>query len=229
MDLKFYKEALFGGMTGNAFKLGMVLTGGWFWVRVSGCAVLYRGESLSTIDFDNILAVGDSVAGQISAPGWLEHRAEGRYLYAVRRANGCGMIEYGLRGVAVIVFDNEGLLCRPAPNGVFGLAARRAASGRAELGWYYCPLGQEAEPASFKIYSDNGSGQVDFENQVGVVEYKGKGFYSFAADFVIGGACAKFAVRAEDEKGIASFPAVVNLEPGYADIPKVRITGAEAL
>jgi hypothetical protein len=221
MDLKFYKEVLFGGMTGNAFKLGTVLTGGWFWVRVSGCAVLYRGESLSTIDFDNILAVGDSEAGQIRAPGWLEHRAGGSYLYAVRRANGCGMVEYGLRGVAAIVFDNEGLLCRPGPNGIFGLTVRQAGSQKAELGWYYCPLGQGAEPASFAIYN-NGV-------RIGTAEFKGRGFYSF----IIAGLNDEkncFAVKAEGKSGVQDWLArSLRFEISGASPGKARIVIAEAL
>jgi len=40
------REALFNGATAAAFKLGTVLTQGWFWVRRSGCAAVYRGASI---------------------------------------------------------------------------------------------------------------------------------------------------------------------------------------
>jgi len=35
------REALFNGMTANAFKLGTTLSLGWFWLRIAGCSALY--------------------------------------------------------------------------------------------------------------------------------------------------------------------------------------------
>jgi hypothetical protein len=200
MERQFLKESLFAGQTSNSFKLGTVLTGGWFWVRTGGCMLLYRGDDLSTVDFTNILAVDDADAERINVPSWLEHRAESSYLYVVRRANNCGMMEYGLQGLVFVWFDSEGRLGGPRPNRVFGLTARQVRADKAELGWYYCPLGQETSPACFKIYNDEGGGQMDFENEIGFVGYEGKGFYSFTVEGLNGGK-KSFAVRAEDKTG----------------------------
>jgi len=200
MDVKFYKEALFGGMTSNGFKLGTVLSGGWFWLRNKGCMMLYRGEDFSVMDFENILAVFEIGAEQIEAPAWLEHKAGGRYLYAVRRANICGDEEKGLAALSVLEFDDEGNLEAAGPNRVFGLSAEVLATGEAELVWFYNPLGQKSEPVSFKIYSNGGIGEVDFESEIGVVNYKGKGFYRFKAQPLSEGRYL-FAVRAENKSG----------------------------
>ncbi len=43
MEKGWLREALFGGATCNGFKLGTVLSLGWFWSRVGGCSVLSRG------------------------------------------------------------------------------------------------------------------------------------------------------------------------------------------
>jgi hypothetical protein len=222
MDLKFYKEALLRGMTGNAFKLGTVLTGGWFWVRIRGCMMLYCGDDLSTIDFDHILAIESADAEQInvSVAGGPEHCAGDSYLYVVRRANNCGMMEYDLQGLVFVRFDSEGRLGRPRPNGVFGLQARQVASEKAELGWYYCPLGQRAEPACFVIYIS--------DVRIGTVEFKGKGFYSFAIEQLDEGRSC-FAVKAEDRTDVSGPPAVCCLELNCAVPPKARIISAEAL
>ena len=72
MDSAFYKDALFAGMTTNAFKLGTVLHLGWFWPRLNGCSLLYRGDSIETIDFDKIIAVGNSDASEIQPPDYLQ-------------------------------------------------------------------------------------------------------------------------------------------------------------
>jgi len=67
------REALFNGATAAAFKLGTVLTQGWFWVRRSGCAAVYRGASMDRVDFNNILCVAEADAKQISLPAYLPH------------------------------------------------------------------------------------------------------------------------------------------------------------
>ena len=200
MEKKFYKEALFGGMTSNAFKLGTVLTGGWFWVRNRCCMMLYCGDDISAMDFENILAVFERDGEQINVPNWLEHKATGRNIYAVRRANCCGNEEKGLKGIVIVEFDDEGNLAGLKPNSVFGLTIRRIAPDEVELVWFYCPLGQGSEPVCFKIYSDRGSGQIDYENHIGLAVYKGKGFYSYTVEQLNDGRHI-FAVRAENRAG----------------------------
>jgi hypothetical protein len=229
MDKKFYKESLFSGMTSNSFKLGTVLTLGWFWVRVRGCMMLYRGNDFYAIDFTNILAVFEADAEQINVPGYLEHRADSGYLYVVRRANCCGEEEKGLRGLVSIRFDSEGRLEEPRPNSVFGLAARQVATDKAELGWFYCPLGQGSVPVCFRVYSDGGSGQIVFENEIGLVGYEGRGFYSFTVEQLNEGANL-FAVRAEDESGVQDGRlSSIGFELDCAAPQKAQIVRAETL
>ncbi len=113
MESKFLKDALFAGMTGNAFKLGTVLTLGWFWTRVCGCSALYRGGSMETIDFDDILAVADIEAEQISPPGYLEHDEGTTYFYVIRRVNGGGEQEKSLASAVKVSIDASGNLAEP--------------------------------------------------------------------------------------------------------------------
>ena len=71
METMWLKEVLFAGQTSNAFKLGTVLTLGWFWPRIAGCSVLYRGSSMETIEFENILAVTEADACQVLPPSYV--------------------------------------------------------------------------------------------------------------------------------------------------------------
>ena len=229
MDKKFYKEALFGGMTSNSFKLGTVLTLGWFWVRVRGCMMLYRGNDFYAIDFTNILTVFEADAKQINVPGYLERKADSSYLYVLRRANCCGEEEKGLRGLVSVRFDSEGGLEWPRPNSVFGLTARQVAADKTELGWFYCPLGQGIVPVCFKVYSDGGSGQIVFENEIGFVGCEGRGFYSFTVEQLNEGANL-FAVRAEDEAGIGDgLLSSVCFDLDCASLQKAQIVSVEVL
>ncbi len=200
MDTKFYRDALFGGMTSNAFKLGTVLTLGWFWVRRDGCAILYRGSSFWTVDFEDILLVTGPEPIEITVPSYIPHEGGQTYYYAVRRANGFGCLEHGLQGVVKAVIDAEGRLLKPRPNSVFALKAEQQTDSSIRLSWYYCPLAQESEPVRFNIYGDNGTGEVDYENAIAVTEYEGKGFYSCEVTVADDGRYS-FAVRAEDKAG----------------------------
>ena len=56
MDVKFF-DSLFEGDSANGVKLCMGLTGGDFWPQIMGCQIIYRGNSIEDIDFENVLAV----------------------------------------------------------------------------------------------------------------------------------------------------------------------------
>jgi len=201
MESKFLKDALFAGMTGNAFKLGTVLTLGWFWQRVCGCSALYRGGSMETIDFDDILTVADIEAEQISPPGYLEHGEGTTYFYVIRRVNGGGNEEKTLSAAVKVSIDAGGNLAKPRPNSIFSVRAQQTSPGEIELVWYYCPVEQEKEPVCFRIYYDAGTGQIDYYNPLAAISYIGRRFYSYRVELPEAGTY-QFAVRAADSNGM---------------------------
>ena len=201
MEKKWLKEALFASMTANAFKLGTILTLGWFWPRVAGCFTLYRGASMETIDFDNILAVGALDAEQVQTPKYLAHANSTAYFYVIRRVNNCGDLEHTLAAAVKVSIDADGDLVQLGPNSIFEARAKQLAGSKAKLLWYYCSLGQNSEPGCFKIYYDNGTGQIDYENPIATISYAGKKFYSYQSGSLEAGRYL-FAIRAEDASGI---------------------------
>lgn len=200
METKRLKEALFSGMTANAFKLGTVLTLGWFWPRVTGCIMLYRGFSMSTIDFDTILAVGAFGAAQIQPPSYLPHASSTTYFYIIRRANNCGDEECTLAAAVKVVIDADGELAQPQPNGIFEVKVEQVTGSKIQLVWFYCPLGQQSELVCFKVYYDAGTGQIDYENSLAAIPYAGRRFYNYQSDTLDAGKYL-FAIRAEDAAG----------------------------
>lgn len=200
MELMWLKEALFAGQTANGFKLGTAMTFGWFWVRLGGCTLLYRGADMGAVNFENVLAVEGVEAGQIKPPEYVQHEAGEAYFYVVRRANGCGGIERTLQASAKVVIDGGGGLELPKPNRVFDIWASRIEGGAVRLVWFYCPIEQGAKPAQFRVCWDNGTGEVDYENPLAVIAYRGPRFYSFDSEEV-GAGTFLFAVRAEDASG----------------------------
>lgn len=198
METKWLKEALFGAMTSNAFKLGTVLTGGWFWVRLTGCTILYRGDSMQEIDFDNILAVANMDASQISPPNYLPHHNGMTYYYVVRRVNSGGYQEHTLSAAVKVWLNENGQLVAGYPNNVFEVKAKQVAGNKIQLVWYYCPIQQKSPPVCFNLYGDGGTGQIDYENPLAVINYVGRRFYSYQSDTLQPGKYL-FAIRVCDD------------------------------
>jgi len=201
MEAKFLKDALFGGMTANAFKLGTVLSLGWFWMRVEGCCVLYRGDSIDRIDLADVLAAGEADACEISAPSYVRHEPCSSYFYVLRRISGSGEEEQSLRALVRVRIGSGGELSAPRPNGIYALRARRLVGQKVELIWFYSPLGQESEPVCFRVYQGAGTGEVDYDNPVATLGYAGRRYYSFTSGSLEAGDYV-FVVKAEDAAGI---------------------------
>jgi len=201
VERQWLVEALFDGMTANAFKLSTVLTGGWFWMRRSGCSALYRGPGMEQIDFANILAVAEQDAGSISPPDYIPHHNPSTYFYVVRRFNNCGYQERTLAAAVKVAIDANGNLVEPQPNNIFACRVDQVDGNKIQLIWFYCPLEQKSQPVYFKIYYDSGLGQIDYENPIATISYQGRKFYSYQSVALATGRYL-FAIRAEDAAGI---------------------------
>lgn len=229
MEAKFLKDSLFAGMTNNAFKLGTVLTLGWFWSRITGCTVLYRGSSMEQIDFANILAVGGADACEVSPPSYVQHNSGSTYFYVVRRANNCGQQEYTLAAAVKISIDADGNLAPPQSNDIFGAGAQQVSGSKVQLIWYYCPVEQKTEPVCFKVYYDSRTGQIDYESPIAVICYAGRGFYSYRSDALDAGTYL-FAIRAEGAGGVENGSlARIRVQLDAISPDGVDILSAEAL
>ena len=186
MESKWLQDALVGGMTSNAFKLGTVLSLGWFWMRPSGCATIYRGASVDTVDFEIVLAVSDVDADSISLQS-VAHSANSVYVYVLRRVNCCGDEEMSLNAAVRVAFDGEGNLVATGCNGIFDIKAKQVAGPRVAILWYYCPANQGQACSGFEVYGDNGSGTIDYNNAIETIDYIGPRFYAFESSVLSGG------------------------------------------
>jgi len=200
MESRFLKDALFAGMTANAFKLGTVLTLGWFWQRTSGCSVLYRGLAMEAIDFDNVLAVSEINVSETSAPTYVLHSNNTIYFYVIRRVNRCGNQEHTLSAAVKVVIDSNGNLAAAESNNIFVLKAAQLADKKIQLDWFYCPIEQKQAPVKFNIYYDSGTGQIDYQNSLVSINYTGRKFYSYQTNTLQPGKYL-FAIRVQDSVG----------------------------
>lgn len=229
MELAWLKEALLAGQTANGFKLGIAVSLGWFWVRVGGCRIVYRGESMGTVDFEDILAVAGPDAGEIDLPSYLSHEPGQVWFYVVRCANQCGWIEQTLRAAVKAAIDASGGLEAAGPNDIFELAARQISGGRVELVWYYCPIEQGKCPVEMRVYFDGGTGEVDYQNPVATVAYKGRRFDRYQSDRLEQGRYL-FAIRAADAAGSErESMGQVAIEVAGENAEAIEIIGVERL
>jgi hypothetical protein len=229
MDKRFLREALFAGMTANAFKLGTVLTCGWFWPRVYGCSILYRAESMDAIGLGNILTVKETGAGQIGPPIYLSHNADSIYFYVVQRANICGDEGRTLSAAVKVSINAAGELAEPVPNNIFMASVEQVDGGKVQLVWIYCPLKQQSPPERFNVYCDGGTGQIDFENRISAVGYVGRRYYGYKSDSLSAGKYL-FCVKAEDATSSESASsAQIVIQTNLTSPDTIVILSAEAL
>jgi hypothetical protein len=186
MESKWLQDVLVGGMTSNAFKLGTALSQGWFWMRPSGCATIYRGASVDTVDFEIVLAVSDADADSIS-PQSVAHSASSVYYYVFRRVNCCGDEEMSLNAAVRVAFDGDGDLIAAGCNGIFDIKAKQIAGPRVVILWYYCPASQGQPCSGFEVYGDNASGTIDYNNAIEMIDYIGPRFYVFESSLLSAG------------------------------------------
>lgn len=203
IERQWLTDTLLLGMTANAFKLGTALSGGWFWMRPTGCCVLYRGHSMEQIDFTNILAVVELGAEIMSLPSYVPHCSSSTYFYVVRRFNICGYQERTLAAAVKVSIDAQGSLAQPQPNNIFAARADQVAGNKVQLTWFYCPLEQKSQPMRFKVYCDSATGKIDYENPIATIGYGGQKFYSYQNDALPAGRYL-FAIRAEDAGGVVN-------------------------
>ncbi len=223
------KEALFNGMTADAFKLGTVLSLGWFWIRSKGCSILYRGCSMDEIDFAKILAVSEPDDCEISPPGYIAHTSGATYFYVIRKFNGCGYQENTLAAAVKVSIDSNGELAEPTPNKVFDSIIEPFEGDKINLVWFYCPIKQGSSPVCFNVYYDSQTGQIDYQNPLATISYKGRKFYSFKSSTLEAGEYL-FAIRAADAAGIEnSTLARLKFQFEPAAIDAINILKAEAV
>ncbi|MFB0524297.1 MAG: LamG domain-containing protein [Phycisphaerae bacterium] len=227
IERNWLREALFNGMTTNAFKLGTTLSLGWFWARVAGCSVLYRGLTMEQIDFTNMLTVDGQNACVISPPGYLPHSSSSTYFYVIRRFNKCGYQEHTLTAAVKVSIDANGDLEQPQPNKVFSSRAEQVSGSKIRLVWFYCPLEQRSQPVCFNVYYDGRTGQIDYEIPLAKISYQRQKFYSYQSDTLDAGKYL-FAIRAEDAGGMEnSSLAQLSIQLNAANLDPIGILSAE--
>ena len=197
---RWLREALYGGMTNDAYKLGTTLTLGWFWTRRNGCDAAFRRQAGET-DRGLIRGVLEPDESQISLT--MGGMAAGtRWEFSRVRIAGCGF-ESAESEQCVVTIGDDGAMKPPAPNRPLQVEAEQLEGGSIELHWRYSDIGEEATPDGFNIYMDSGSG-FDYSTPVETVPYGVGGIggeFSWTSDPLVDGQRYRFCVRSYTDAG----------------------------
>lgn len=193
MDVKFF-DSLFGGDSANGLKLCLGLTEGDFWSRISDVQLLYKGQN-DDVDFDKIIAASEENEDTFEISAGIPSSS---FLFVLRKVNCCGNEEKTFSAAAKAEFDSLGNLIEYSCNKIFTAAAEQIEGNKILLRWFYQPIHQSKKINSFKIYSDNGTGIIDYQNPIGILNYKGRKFYQFITN-QLSADSYKFCIRAAAE------------------------------
>ena len=191
MEAKFF-DSLYGGDSAKGVKLCMGPTEGDFWTRTGGMQLLCMEQDSDDIDSSQIIATSDIDDDTFEI---LSGQPLSRWFCVVRRANCCGQEEKTLSAAVRVEFDNLGNLIERSCNKVFTIAAEQFEGSRISLKWFYQPIHQAKKTSRFKIYSDDGTGQINYQVPIGSVDYIGRKFYQFITSELTGSSY-RFCIRA---------------------------------
>lgn len=206
------------GWSPRGVASGLLATNGFFFPRVAGGYNLYRSQPDAAEPGDTIpVGAAGASAREILTFSWLPLAADATYAYALRSIGGGGVESAPSVRSRVVSFDGSGDPTGLQPNSVTALAVRVLAAGSFEVSWGYIPLGEEAPPVGFEVYSDGGSGIINFDTPIGTVSYvPRRSQYRFITGPHMHGAVRRCAVR------------TVSTEGGFADSPMAVVAIADA-
>ena len=198
-----YYDPIHRGWTVTGIANGVCTTSGFFFPRIAGGYNLRRG--VGEVPDASALVVGAAGEGAttIRTFPWVTHDASTAYVYRLTAVNGGGVEDWTEEVVAETVFDDLSDWVGARPNPAADLRVTPAAGGKFVLRWTYSREGEQAEPAAFRVYHDNGTGAVDFETVIATVTCRrGRFHYRYLSDAFANGTRVHWAVRAVSADGV---------------------------
>lgn len=211
------------GWTPRGIALGLAVTGGFGTAKVRGGHALYMGvgEPGTRPSPDWSHAVG-AVGPSCESPGTIRTwpgvvlPAEKALAFGVRAFSPGGAEEAGTRQVVRLETDAEGEPTPLVPNAPVQLVAVPRAGGSVLLTWRYDPRGEGAPVSRFRVYHDDGTGEMVAE---ALAEQRGR---AYLAGPYADGLTVTFRVRAVsaagDEETNTQDVSAVAIASGPADL-----------
>ncbi len=174
MEKRWLQNILTAGFSQQACQLGTVLSQGWFWMRTNECNLIYCGK-YNDVNFEKILDVLNET--KFNLKNLMQLQPNTQYTCAIRRVNCCGEMEKTVTTLTICT-DASANITPSKPNGII-VTKQCQKQNTAILQWYYHPIKQNIKPKIFEIYSDNGSGTIDYQTSVASIAYINPSLYDW--------------------------------------------------
>jgi len=190
------------GWTPRGIATGVCATGGFFFPRVRGGYHLRRAPG--GVPTMSAPIVGAGAAGQttIREFPWVVHESNAAYVYRLNAVGGGGVEEDGARNITSVAFGPDGSWLGLRPNSPSDVRIACLSGGRFALRWSYNEAGQQAAPSEFRVFTDGGTGSVDYDEPAAVVPGRGRRMhYEYVTGGWPHGTRVKWSIRAYAASG----------------------------
>ena len=179
----------------------MPATAGVMFPRVEGGYNLYHGTDRD--DVTEIVGAVGHAATQVQPFTW-SHFEPGTHYFRCLPIGSGGVEAVDVDQIVEVTIDDGGATS-PVPPPPRDLAVSAIAGGAFRVTWLYSPSVHFADVDEFRIYSDGGSGTMDYDTPVGTVSAsalrRGAGAYAFDSDGFDHGTLVTFGVRSATADG----------------------------
>lgn len=183
------------GWTRAGIANGVSATNGFSFPRIRGGYNLYRMVSGDAASYELVGAAGADAA-EIGTFGWVRHDALREYDYRLVPVGGGGVENWTDVTRTTVRFDGSGMWIGSLPNAPTDLQAAPLSLGRVVVRWTYLPQGEQASPAGFNLYTNEGR-EIDYGSLAGQVPYRaGRVHYEHVTNPTADGLRVGWAVRA---------------------------------
>jgi hypothetical protein len=120
--------------------------------------------------------IGAGAAGQVAIREfpWIAHEPGTTYVYRLNAVGAGGVEEDSAKNVTSVAFGPDGAWLGLRPNSPSDLRISCLSGGRFALRWSYNEKNQQASPSEFRIFTDGGTGSIDYDEPVAVVQCRGR-------------------------------------------------------
>jgi hypothetical protein len=151
-------------------------------------------------------------AATVSSDGGATYGGDNIYWHWVEEIGRGGIPAATLNRLTRAVVYEGGAYVGLLPNPATHITLRQTTDLKVIVSWVYNPLDQQVVPATFKVFSNGGSGPINLDTPVGSVSYaKGEYSYRWISGQYAAGTEIAFTVRAKSAAGAYS------LIPVHAD------------
>ena len=170
------------------------LTEGDFRTLQSGAFLIFRGAGhVGRIDWNNPVHAAYA-PGQTTLPDHLTHPPDSDTFYAARAVSSTGKRERGTASIVRLRRLPDGTQ-HAAPHPVQALQIKHIAERTVRLSWLYTPTAEADEPDHFAVFTDHGTGTMDWSDPIGTVPYRRASLFTFDATLDESSDTGRFAVR----------------------------------